>query len=55
MHHHSYYYPSYGGGYGGGVVVDNTPTNGWDFMIFMFVLGGIVLVAIVFSWVASRR
>ena len=57
MNHHSYYYGSgYNGYYGGSnaVVVDNTPTNGWDFMIFICVLGGIVVLAIVFSVVANR-
>lgn len=56
MNRHSYYYPSYGPGYGGGTVVyDNTPTNGWDFIIFLCVLGGIVFLAILFSWVANRH
>lgn len=32
------------------VVIDNTPTNGWDFAIFFGVFGGVILIIIVFAF-----
>lgn len=35
------------------VVVDNTPTNGWDFAIFFSVFGGVILIIIIIAF--ARR
>jgi hypothetical protein len=36
------------------IVVDNTPTNGWDFSIFFVVFGSFILIIIVFAFIGSR-
>ena len=36
------------------IVVDNTPTNGWDFSIFFVVFGSFIVIIIVFAFIGSR-